>query len=267
MNSEDAVSPVVGVMLMLVVTIIIAAVVSGFAGGLIGSQDKSPTLSMDVTIANTGSYIGSGFTATVLGVSEPISTSDLKVVTSWSTTMKDNTDPGLTQAQKNMTNGAIFTGGSTSLPNSANVICWAGMKTNAITNWSTAPFGIGVGIKNTNSGDPMGNASKSSINSTKTGWFGQYTLKEGVSMYAYPYGSNSGMAVGGVSGMAADSGYNGVTQYAYTLGQYNTGQADPVQAVLGSGWEQLRAGDTVNVKIIYTPTGAAIYNSNIAVED
>ena len=31
---ENAVSPVVGVMLMLVVTIIIAAVVSGFAGGL-----------------------------------------------------------------------------------------------------------------------------------------------------------------------------------------------------------------------------------------
>ena len=36
MTKEDAVSPVVGVMLMLVVTIIIAAVVSGFAGGLAG---------------------------------------------------------------------------------------------------------------------------------------------------------------------------------------------------------------------------------------
>jgi len=41
MNS-DAVSPVVGVMLMLVVTIIIAAVVSAFAGGLGGSQQKTP---------------------------------------------------------------------------------------------------------------------------------------------------------------------------------------------------------------------------------
>ncbi|MCK8517821.1 type IV pilin N-terminal domain-containing protein [Methanoculleus sp. 7T] len=37
---EDAVSPVVGVMLMLVVTIIIAAVVSTFAGGLGGGQEK-----------------------------------------------------------------------------------------------------------------------------------------------------------------------------------------------------------------------------------
>lgn len=39
-RSYDAVSPVVGVMLMLVVTIIIAAVVSAFAGGL-GSSQKS----------------------------------------------------------------------------------------------------------------------------------------------------------------------------------------------------------------------------------
>lgn len=36
----NAVSPIVGVMLMLVVTIIIAAVVSGFSGGLMGGQDK-----------------------------------------------------------------------------------------------------------------------------------------------------------------------------------------------------------------------------------
>jgi len=41
-NHESAVSPVVGVMLMLVVTIIIAAVVSAFAGGLSGSQAKTP---------------------------------------------------------------------------------------------------------------------------------------------------------------------------------------------------------------------------------
>ncbi|MFA5330788.1 MAG: type IV pilin N-terminal domain-containing protein [Methanoregula sp.] len=41
-HNESAVSPVVGVMLMLVVTIIIAAVVSAFAGGLAGNQQKTP---------------------------------------------------------------------------------------------------------------------------------------------------------------------------------------------------------------------------------
>ncbi len=43
---ESAVSPVVGVMLMLVVTIIIAAVVSAFAGGLSSEQGKTPQLTL-----------------------------------------------------------------------------------------------------------------------------------------------------------------------------------------------------------------------------
>jgi|WetSurMetagenome_2_1015567.scaffolds.fasta_scaffold266806_2 archaeal type IV pilus assembly protein PilA len=41
-TQESAVSPVVGVMLMLVVVIIIAAVVSGFAGSLVGTSTKPP---------------------------------------------------------------------------------------------------------------------------------------------------------------------------------------------------------------------------------
>ena len=42
-KQEDAVSPVVGVMLMLVVTIIIAAVVAAFAGGVMTSQEPAPS--------------------------------------------------------------------------------------------------------------------------------------------------------------------------------------------------------------------------------
>lgn len=48
--TENAVSPVIGVLLMLVVTIIIAAVVSGFAGGLSSNQQKTPQASI---IANS----------------------------------------------------------------------------------------------------------------------------------------------------------------------------------------------------------------------
>ncbi|MBP2133181.1 FlaG/FlaF family flagellin (archaellin) [Methanomicrobium sp. W14] len=47
-NATEAVSPVVGVMLMLVVTIIIASVVSAFAGGLAGSQEKTPQTTLGV---------------------------------------------------------------------------------------------------------------------------------------------------------------------------------------------------------------------------
>ncbi|MDO8872055.1 MAG: type IV pilin [Methanoregula sp.] len=48
-NRESAVSPVVGVMLMLVVTIIIAAVVSAFAGGFSEGAKKAPQSTVQAT--------------------------------------------------------------------------------------------------------------------------------------------------------------------------------------------------------------------------
>lgn len=42
-NSEEAVSPVIGVMLMIVVTVIIAGIVSAFAGGYANEDKKAPT--------------------------------------------------------------------------------------------------------------------------------------------------------------------------------------------------------------------------------
>ena len=47
-QTQDAVSPVVGVMLMLVVTIVIAAVVSAFAGGMGTDQHKTPQVTLNV---------------------------------------------------------------------------------------------------------------------------------------------------------------------------------------------------------------------------
>lgn len=71
--NNEAVSPVVGVMLMLVVTIIIAAVVSAFAGGLNSDQSKTPQASLGVTSVikgiedtNTANWVSDypvGFTA------------------------------------------------------------------------------------------------------------------------------------------------------------------------------------------------------------
>ena len=51
-RKEDAVSPVIGVMLMLVITIIIAAVITGFATDLSKDADKSPTVFFDVQYDN-----------------------------------------------------------------------------------------------------------------------------------------------------------------------------------------------------------------------
>lgn len=66
--SDDAVSPVIGILLMLVVTIIIAAVVSGFAGGLTGGQEKAPTSMISakkVVVAEVYDTIASDWIATV----------------------------------------------------------------------------------------------------------------------------------------------------------------------------------------------------------
>ena len=53
-SRDAAVSPVIGVMLMLVVTIIIAAVVSAFAGGLAGGTNKAPQVAFGAKLVNEG---------------------------------------------------------------------------------------------------------------------------------------------------------------------------------------------------------------------
>lgn len=103
-SGDSAVSPVVGVMLMLVVVIIIAAVVSGFSGGFVSSynKNKAPSLAMDLEIANSGNWENSYFKGTVTSTSAPISTQNLKIVTSWTKTLGNmttipggcNDDPG-----------------------------------------------------------------------------------------------------------------------------------------------------------------------------
>jgi len=55
-RKDIAVSPVVGVMLMLVVTIIIAAVVSAFSGGIAQSTPKAPQISIGAE-AHNNTYI------------------------------------------------------------------------------------------------------------------------------------------------------------------------------------------------------------------
>lgn len=77
---DDAVSPVVGVMLMLVVTIIIAAVVSSFASGVGGSREKAPVTSLkfDIRAGETGTTVRIENTG-----GETLYTRDLQIVTTY----------------------------------------------------------------------------------------------------------------------------------------------------------------------------------------
>ena len=58
MRTESAVSPVVGVMLMLAITVMIAAIVSAAAGGLSESEKKAPSALLDVSIYAAKNYHG-----------------------------------------------------------------------------------------------------------------------------------------------------------------------------------------------------------------
>lgn len=60
MKKEDAVSPVIGVMLMLVITIIIAAVITGFATDLSKDTSSTPMALMEIDyVEMNGDYVKS----------------------------------------------------------------------------------------------------------------------------------------------------------------------------------------------------------------
>ena len=83
LEDGKAVSPVVGVMLMLVVTVVLAAVVSSYAGGMAGTQKKAPQASFAVEIrsAETTGWTPE-FVMKHLG-GDPVDTDSVKLVTKW----------------------------------------------------------------------------------------------------------------------------------------------------------------------------------------
>jgi FlaG/FlaF family flagellin (archaellin) len=86
-KNDEAVSPVVGVMLMLVVTIIIAAVVSAFAGGLSGGTEMAPQASIQVKTGYGYDYYGTAIDKNNFDISfehmggDAIPTKDIEIIT------------------------------------------------------------------------------------------------------------------------------------------------------------------------------------------
>ena len=286
MQNDTAVSPVVGVMLMLVVTIIIAAVISGFAGGLVGDDtQKAPKLTMDVRIANGGYYTNSFFAATVTGVDKGIPTKDLKLVTAWT---------------KKLPDGTMKTGGNTVIPNERNVnLTYQPCAWLAYACWNyTAPQGYGPGVDGPNAyfwpcaklpGAPGGKLEPGSEHLSTASWFGNYALTVGTSMYARPFGWAATPAQGGQPGSSFTVGYGmssdgegvdeGGGQYNYAYGkspgvggsfggaEFTKGVSkDQMMAVLGDDWNLLRAGDTVTVKMVHIPSNKVIWQKDVTVE-
>ncbi|MEN6609797.1 MAG: type IV pilin N-terminal domain-containing protein [Methanoregulaceae archaeon] len=227
-SRDDGVSPVVGVMLMLVVTIIIAAVVSAYAGGLGKTTDTAPTGSFDVHISNDGTWGGSAFHADVLAVSDAIPTKDLKIVTAWKSA---NGTPG----------GATIIGPLTT-PNTN----YEG----GIKNY-TSPLGFGPSIEGW----------ESAGNYIVGQHFGNYSLIAGSSMHNSAAGYSTTTGGYGVTPSARYQYSTG--SYLLAPGE---GGVDAMMAILGNNWYVLRPGDAVHVKFIHIPSGKVIFDKDITVE-
>lgn len=232
MRKDSAVSPVVGVLLMLVVTIIIAAVVSGFAGGLAGGAKETPQISMDVKISNSGFWGGSQFQINVLGVDKPISTKNMRITTSWT---KDGTS-----------NGATILPWPGGLPTDNNTNVRYKTSSTLGDGIYHAPLGYGAGVKDWVS---------SGIFKTDQ-FFGNYSVTGGTTMKTGAYGYT-----------ASTGGYGVTTQYEYSTGStYIIGASiDGMQAMLGSNWYLLKPGDKVHVTITYIPTGGSLFDKDVMV--
>ena len=81
---DSAVSPVVGIMLMLTVTLILAAIISGYAGGVAKTQSKPPQLVFEASMVNDSTTPTDSFLdVRIISVSEGIPSKDLKFQTEW----------------------------------------------------------------------------------------------------------------------------------------------------------------------------------------
>jgi FlaG/FlaF family flagellin (archaellin) len=228
-TSENAVSPVVGVMLMLVVTIIIAAVVSAFAGGLSSTQQKAPAAAFEARISNSGYWGTSTFDLLCKSTDTAIPTKDLKLVTTWT-----NKSGGVVQTVVTGPSGVPNTNSGTSGP----------------TGYYHSPLGFGPGV----------NQTKYSGGYFTDQYYGNYSLMAGTRMHNSAYGYS--MTYGGYGNDPSE-------RYQYTSGTgYTVGTTtDGMQAILGRDWNELRPGDVVQVELIHIPSQKIIFNEKVKVEE
>jgi FlaG/FlaF family flagellin (archaellin) len=172
-------------MLMLVVTIIIAAVVSAYAGGLTKTSDSPPSVAMDVIIKNSGEWRGSYIQFDVKSVSDPFSSGDVKIVTAWSS-------------------ASGYSGGNTTMK---------GLNAPNTRTGSTSyqsPLGYGSGVLNWTTSSPypieqqFGNYTLTTGTSMKSSAYGYNPTYGGYGVStAYEYTTGSGYAAGNIDGMQA----------------------------------------------------------------
>lgn len=223
-RKEDAVSPVIGVMLMLVVTIIIAAVVSGFAGGLAGSQDKAPQASILVkTSLGTPPNTYNSFDITFVHQGgDPINTKDISIVT-W-LTLPNGTVVKHSQSA-NSPPGYVLTSSGTPY-------------------YARLPF-IDDTMRFTRTGGEYLSQSAIDSGTISPAWFGQYVFTSGMQVRTY----NKNMTASFL-GLVPDSSIYPVDGPAYVAGAGLLDQCIQNQTQLEVKWLHVPSGKYILDKTI-----------------
>lgn len=90
-KSDDAVSPVIGVLLMIVITVVIAGVIAAFGTGMTGDVESAPNVMLDVKITSNVESLVSGSEGTVKGpdfqilhvAGDALKTGDIEIQMAW----------------------------------------------------------------------------------------------------------------------------------------------------------------------------------------
>jgi FlaG/FlaF family flagellin (archaellin) len=83
LKNSDAASPVIGVMLMVVITVILAAAVSSYSSGMIKGLQVAPSASFDIDMRKDVEtpYGNMSYIAIQMITGDPVHTKDLKIIT------------------------------------------------------------------------------------------------------------------------------------------------------------------------------------------
>ncbi|NPE28720.1 type IV pilin N-terminal domain-containing protein [Methanococcoides sp. SA1] len=228
-NNSRAVSPVIGVMLMVVVTVVLAAAVSSSSQGILDGTEQTPSAAFSVEIVKDieDSTAKNSLTKSYINIrhisGDSIPTKDISIITE---NPKARGDSDFREIHPNQINAKIH--------------CETGGDYNA-----SVPFwNIGTTVRD-----------------RPELYFGNYTLEPGRGMLADDwsnYNVNNGAEWG------EDS--HGDWCYVNNGEEVNpeTGLITGMQAMF-SDWDSVEKGDYLNVKIRHNPTQKVIFDSDVRV--
>ena len=229
-KSDDAVSPVLGVMLMVVVTIVIGAVIAAFATGMVADTEPTPNSVLKVEILSNSMALDGGHSSTYSGPDfqithisgDALDTGDIEIRLSW---IHDGCSHYSTYSAEKF---------SSQYPN--------GLESNSAT-------GVGMArdqpmyVKMVGGDGPFG----------LDHYFGDVILTPGLKLTAsadcIDYGSPSPIRY-------TNSPFMDIV---FDNGNIHTDSGDGIM-------EHLKAGTAVDVMIVHLPSNKAIYDNTVVVQ-